>query len=144
MTFLEFKARVVLLKVPDDSDAYQMFETLNDRGLRTSQADLIKNYLFGRARERIGEVQEHWAFIRGTLEALDDNDITVTFLRHALIAQHGYLRESEAYSKVQDTVRAEYSAVTFATGLDRLATAYAATFNAEHEIPSCQPHLCRI
>ena len=139
VTFLESKARVVLLKVPDDVDAYRMFETLNDRGLRTSQADLIKNYLFGRAGERISEVQEHWAFMRGSLEALDDSDSTVTFLRHALIAQHGYLRESEVYSKVQETVRAEYSAVTFAADLDRLATAYAATFNPEHETWNAHP-----
>ena len=139
VTFLESKARVVLLKVPDDADAYRMFETLNDRGLRTSQADLIKNYLFGRAGERIREVQEHWAFMRGTLEALDDSDTTVTFLRHALIAQHGYLRESEVYTKVQESVRAEYSAVTFAADLDRLATAYAATFNPEHEVWNAHP-----
>ena len=133
VTFIESSARVVLLKVPDDSDAYRMFETLNDRGLRTSQADLIKNFLFGRAGDRISEVQQRWAFMRGTLEALADDDITVTFLRHALIAQHGYLRESEVYSTVQEAARSEDSAATLAADLDRLATAYAATFNPEHE-----------
>ena len=55
--FIEFRALVVLLRVPNDADAYKMFETLNDRGLRTSQADLIKNFLFGRAGNRIGEVR---------------------------------------------------------------------------------------
>ena len=133
VTFLESRARVVLLKVPDDSDAYRMFETLNDRGLRTSQADLIKNYLFGRAGERIEEVQNGWAFMRGTLETIDEDDLTVTFLRHALIVQHGHLREAEVYSKVQDTVRSEDAAAAFAAGLDGLAAFYAATFNPEHE-----------
>ena len=55
VTFIEDRALVVLLRVPDSVNAYKMFETLNDRGLRTSQADLIKNYLFGRAGDRLGE-----------------------------------------------------------------------------------------
>ena len=41
---MQQRARVVLLQVPNDADAYRMFETLNDRGLRTSQSDLVKNY----------------------------------------------------------------------------------------------------
>ena len=75
----------MLLKVPDDADAYKMFETLNDRGLRTSQADLVKNYLFGKSGERFAEVQSRWSFMRGALEALDEEDITINFLRHALV-----------------------------------------------------------
>ncbi|MDE2902430.1 MAG: DUF262 domain-containing HNH endonuclease family protein [Chloroflexota bacterium] len=133
VTFLESKAHVVLLKVPDDSDAYRMFETLNDRGLRTTQADLIKNYLFGRAGERIDEVQSRWAFMRGTLETIDEDDLTVTFLRHALIVQHGHIRQADVYDVVQDTVRSEDTTVTFAADLERLAVTYAATFNPEHE-----------
>lgn len=133
VTFLESSARVVLLKVPDDSDAYRMFETLNDRGLRTSQADLIKNYIFGRAGERIPEAQNYWALMRGTLETSDENDPTVTFLRHALIVQHGFLRQTEVYDKVQGTVRSEESAVAFASEQDRLASCYVATFHSENE-----------
>lgn len=30
--FIEFRAKVILLRVPDTNDAYRMFETLNDRG----------------------------------------------------------------------------------------------------------------
>ena len=139
VNFLESRARVVLLKVPDDSDAYRMFETLNDRGLRTSQGDLIKNYLFGRSGERISEVQSRWSFMRGTLETIDEDDLTVTFLRHALIVQHGPLRESEVYRTVQETVRSEDAAVTFTADLDRLAASYVATFNPEHETWNAHP-----
>jgi hypothetical protein len=110
-----------------------MFETLNDRGLRTSQADLIKNYLFGRSGERIQEVQAKWAYMRGALESLEEENITIDFLRHALIAIRGYTREAQVYDAVQDMVKGEQAAITFSSTLEVLANAYVATFNPENE-----------
>lgn len=133
VSFIEQRALVVLLRVPNDANAYKMFETLNDRGLRTSQADLIKNYLFSRAGDRIDEVRSRWSYLRGTLESLDDGDITVDFLRHALITIRGHTRESQVYDAVQERVRSDYTAINFATRLEQLANAYVATFNIEHE-----------
>ncbi len=133
VSFIEHRALVILLRVPNDANAYKMFETLNDRGLRTSQADLIKNYLFGRAGDRTQEVQNSWSYMRGTLESLEEENITVDFLRHALIVIRGYTRESQVYDIVQDIVKGEPGAVNFASTLEALANAYVATFNPEHE-----------
>lgn len=133
VSFVEHRALVVLLRVPNDANAYKMFETLNDRGLRTSQADLIKNYLFGRSGERIHEVQTRWAYMRGALESLEEENITIDFLRHALITIRGYTREAQVYDAVQDMVKAEQAAITFSSTLESLATSYVATFNPEHE-----------
>ncbi len=133
VSFIEQRALVVLLRVPNDANAYKMLETLNDRGLRTSQADLIKNYLFSRAGDRIDEVRSRWSYLRGTLESLDDGDITVDFLRHALITIRGHTRESHVYDAVQERVKSDYTAINFATRLEQLANAYVATFNIEHE-----------
>jgi hypothetical protein len=80
------------------------------------------------------EVQNRWSLMRGALEsASDDPDITIDFLRHALILQTGPLREADVYDAVQDIVRSEPSAATFAATLESLANVYVATFNAEHE-----------
>jgi len=133
VSFIESKALVVLLRVPDSADAYKMFETLNARGIDTSQADLIKNYLFGRAGGRISEVQSRWGYMRGALEALDEDDITVTFLRHALIVLEGYLREAEVFDIVEKRANSIQSAVTLSADLDSLASLYVATFNPQHE-----------
>ncbi|MGB6771030.1 MAG: DUF262 domain-containing HNH endonuclease family protein [Candidatus Dormiibacterota bacterium] len=132
--FIESRALVVLLKVPDSADAYTMFETLNDRGLRTSQADLIKNHLFGKSGERFQEVQVGWAHMRGALEALDDDDVTIVFVRNALTLLRGYLRTpAEAYEAVQRITRAEQPTVTFVRHLESLAQIYVATFSSNHE-----------
>lgn len=134
ISFIEHKAQAILLKVPSDADAFKMFETLNDRGLRTSQADLIKNYLFSRSNSRIGEVQARWSYMRGALEsATDDPEITMTFLRHALITQQGYLRKAQVFEAVRDLVKSEQAAVSLASTLETLATAYVATLNLDHE-----------
>jgi hypothetical protein len=133
ISFMETLALAVLLRVPNDADAYRMFETLNDRGLRTSQSDLVKNYLFGRSGDRIGEVQQKWTFMRGALETIEDDDITITFLRHALTVIYGFVRETQVYDTVQSIAKGPQPVVTFAGQLESLANGYVAIHNAEHE-----------
>lgn len=131
--FVEHGAQVILLKVPSDANAYKMFETLNDRGLKTSQADLVKNYVFGQSGNRLPEAQQKWALMRGALESLDEDDITVTFLRHALIAIRGFLRTDGVYEAVQVIAKKPQAAIKFLAELETLATVYVAIFNPEHE-----------
>lgn len=133
LQFIEHGAQVILLTVPTDVNAYKMFETLNDRGLKTSQSDLVKNYLFGQSGDRLAEAQQKWALLRGTLETLDEDDITVTFLRHALISMRGYLRETEVYEVIQGLSKGEQQTIALLSSLEVLATTYAAIFNPEHE-----------
>ena len=133
ITFMESRALTVLLRVPNDAEAYRMFETLNDRGLKTSQSDLVKNYLFGRSGERLPEVQQKWAFMRGSLETVEDDDITITFLRHALTVIYGFTRESRVYETVQEHAKGPQPVVTFMNRIELLAGTYVAIFNAEHE-----------
>jgi hypothetical protein len=143
VSFIQWKALVILLQVPDDSDAYKMFETLNDRGLRTSQADLIKNYLFGRSGKRITETQKCWTFMRGTLETLDDDDITINFLRHALTVMRGSLTAAEVYGVVQGLAKSEQGAVTLVGQLEQLAQDYVASFNPADERWNPYPRTAR-
>lgn len=133
LSFLEHRAAIILLKVPSDANAYKMFETLNDRGLKTSQADLVKNYLFGQSDKRLNEAQQKWTLMRGTLESLDDDDITVTFLRHALIVIRGFIVGSQVYDAVQKQAKGAQASLAFLNTLEQLAIVYAAIANPEHE-----------
>src|SRR5262249_14803575 len=91
--FIESRAKVILLKVPNDLDAFVMFETLNDRGLKTSQADLVKNFLFNQANDRITEAQKKWTAMLGALESTGVDDIVMTYLRHYLSSLYGLTRD---------------------------------------------------
>lgn len=132
LEFIEHSAQVILLKVPTDVNAYTMFETLNDRGLKTSQADLVKNYLFGQAADRLQEAQQKWTLMRGALDSLDEDDIT-GYLRSALMLMEGYLREPEVYEKVQRQAKGPQQTIIFLTAVANLANSYVALFNPDHE-----------
>src|SRR5262249_48222110 len=112
--------------VQDDLNAFVMFETLNDRGLKVSQSDLLKNYLFGEAGDRIEEARERWAAMNGVLESLGSDDITMTYLRHQVISMYGYTREKEIYEKIRDAVVGRGPAIKFLGTLAEDVNDYAA------------------
>ena len=131
--FLELHAVVVVLEAPSEADAYRMFETLNDRGLRTTQADLVKNYLFGRASDRISEVKNKWSNMQGALRTIEDEDLTIRFLRHALTMKRGLVRENEVHEVVQSMTKGPQQVVRLTDELSTMAATYMAIYNASHE-----------
>lgn len=131
--FIEKKASAILLRVPNATNAYRMFETLNDRGKRVSQSDLVKNYIFGAAGDRLPEVQQNWAMMRGALESMEDEDTTILFLRQALIVLRGFLREAAIYEAVQAAVKGPNQSVMFSGDLAGLANTLVAVCSPDHE-----------
>jgi hypothetical protein len=81
--------------------------------------------------------------MRGNLETLEEDDITVTFLRQALIMMRGFVREANVYDMVVDTVKSEQGAVTFSSALEASANSYVATFNSEHDKWNAYPPAAR-
>lgn len=132
--FIEKGALVILLRVSSEANAYKMFETLNDRGLKTSQSDLVKNYLFGRSGDRIEEVKQKWAYMRGTLQSFaEEEDLTVRFLRHAMIAMKGWIKESAVYETIQSIAKSPQSTATFMADIELMSSTYAAIHLRENE-----------
>ena len=129
---MENAAQVITLKVPDDMNAYLMFETLNDRGLRVSQSDLVKNYLFSEAPSRLPEAQVRWSSMNTSLDSLDDEDAAINFLRHLLISLYGPVRERDVLERVRSRVRGPASAVQFLDTLGSAAGDYVALQTPGH------------
>ncbi|PRY94333.1 DUF262 domain-containing protein [Donghicola tyrosinivorans] len=131
--YLERSAQVILLRAHDQARAFKMFETLNDRGLRTSQADLVKSYLFGLSDRKIGEAQSKWSNMLENLRELGDDDPQVSFLRHYLIAFSGFVRADGVYEAIQTRFKNEGTSLSFLTSLAETSRTYTATFNSENE-----------
>jgi hypothetical protein len=132
VSFIEKGAQVILLTVPDHLNAFVMFETLNDRGLKASQADLLKNHLLHRSGKKIRAAQQKWAQMLGVLESIGEEDVTVTYLRYALIALYGPTKEREVFNRVKESIASEGSAIDFLDMLKDSAGDYVALLNPSH------------
>jgi hypothetical protein len=80
--YLRESVRVIYFGVPDDANAYLIFETLNDRGLDLSIADLLKNYLLGRSGEQLDNILSLWTRTIQLLKAYGYEGYFTIFLRH--------------------------------------------------------------
>jgi Protein of unknown function DUF262/Protein of unknown function (DUF1524) len=130
--YVRDRSRVVVLDVPDEANAYLIFETLNDRGLDLTIADLLKNYLFSRAGTKIETVKQNWDRAIGALDAGDDDKLQTTFLRHYWSSQYGYTREKELYRSIKKRVMSKEEAVKFSRELVDAAKQYSALRNPSH------------
>ncbi len=124
---------VMRVEVPTESDAFLIFETLNDRGRNLTLADLLKNYLFGLARGRLDVVKRSWISAVSLLETAADSEIVVNFLRQYWSSKHGLVRERELYKSMKARVTSEQQAVDLAAELQAGARFYAALLNSDHE-----------
>lgn len=85
---LQNLALVIRLDVGDAKDAFKLFETINNRGLRLSPTDIIKNFLLGNAA-RFGSdsleiAKKTWAALLVSLDGIDAD----TFFRYYLSSQY--------------------------------------------------------
>jgi hypothetical protein len=136
--FLTDGATIITLIVPDDLDAFVMFETLNDRGLKTSQADLVKNHLFKEAGDRRSEAQVSWSSMRGAIESIGEEDLTIDFLRHVCNLLYGQTRERDVFEAIKTANRGAGECIRFLSLLGELAQDYAAILNPDH--PKWNPY----
>ncbi len=104
---------VVAINVESEDDAYSIFETLNDRGLRLSVPDLLLNLLMRRANtenER-AQVRQRWNYM---LEQLGRRDIS-RFLRHMWLSRYGDLKTRGLFNELKIYLKdKKLSSVTFA------------------------------
>ena len=131
--FIKTGAEVIVLRVPDHLNAFKMFETLNDRGLKASQADLLKNHLLSLAGDRRIEAQHLWSEMIGIIESIGiQDDATVTFLHHVMITKTGPTRGQEVFDKVSQMINNQTSSLGFLHDVASAANDYAALFNSDH------------
>lgn len=133
LDYLEKKTKVIWVEVPDHANAFVVFETLNDRGVGLSAADLLKNYLFSLAGDRLPEIQERWVKMLGTLDVLADDDAAVSFMKHYWASVYGPVRARELFEKIKSKVNSKQGALDLATALAENAKLYVAILHATAE-----------
>ena len=82
-----YNSVILRLDLSSIKDAYKVFETFNNRGLKLSATDLIKNLLLGQAAKindgiYLTEVKNIWTEIIVSLDGLDNDDSDIFFKRY--------------------------------------------------------------
>ncbi|WP_452598906.1 DUF262 domain-containing protein [Pontimicrobium sp. MEBiC01747] len=71
-------AKIIRLDVPEAKDAYKLFETINNRGLRLSATDILKNFVLGHAaklsNEKLNDSKELWSELITNLDGINSDD----------------------------------------------------------------------
>jgi len=98
---------LVMASIPVRSqrDAFKIFETLNDRGLRLSVPDLLLNFLMGLAAsdpER-DQIRKYWD---GMIEGMGKKDVG-QFLRHIWVSKYGDLKNIDLYTALKKHIEEE-------------------------------------
>jgi len=132
--YLKEKTRIVKLVVANEETAFTLFETLNDRGLKTSQADLVKNHVFKLADNRLSEAQRLWSSMKGAIETISDmdDDITMEFLRNACCVISGQTTKRDVLKKIQEKSTTKSDSIHVLSILEELSREYAAILNPDH------------
>jgi len=81
---------VIRLDVSEAKDAFKLFETINNRGLKLSPTDIIKNFLLGNAarfgHDQLQLARSSWSALIGHLDGTNPD----AFFRYYLMAQAHY------------------------------------------------------
>ena len=146
LEYLELKAKVIVVRVPTYANAFTIFETLNDRGLELAKTDLLKNHLFSLADDRLDEVQHSWIQMFSTVEAAENEELVLTYLRHFWSSKNEPVREKNLYERIRPTVTSKQAAIDLVGNLAKEARVYSAIVNTGHELwddlgPTTKSHM---
>ncbi|MCK4421248.1 DUF262 domain-containing protein [candidate division WOR-3 bacterium] len=123
------KFLMIRIEVDDDINAHMIFETLNDRGLDLSVADLTKNYIFSLSSKKdLAIVMSSWQEV---VDQVGGHNVT-RFLRHFWISSYALVRKEELYKRLKNKVT-ESRVKKFIKDLATEATVYANLKSPTHE-----------
>jgi hypothetical protein len=111
---------VITWEVADEKSAYNIFQTLNDRGVQLTQADLLKIYLLNSAEDDWKEAKERWDEIRETLGTEDIN----VFLRHYWLSAEGVVKQQDLLEEIQIRITSRKEVFGFLETLKEEAEKY--------------------
>lgn len=131
--FAAERARVIWVEVPDNKTAFRIFETMNDRGLGLSAADLLKNFLFSFADEDMTTAYQQWFQMQGAIESVtDDKKAVLDYIRHFWLSVWSHTVKDELYAVISKRIKSKAEALSLVDSLRSNASLYAALVNPEH------------
>lgn len=119
------------IPVGSERDAFRIFETLNDRGLRLSVPDLLLNYLMREADEpNRKSIRDSWTRM---IERMGRRDIN-RFLRHLWVSKYGDLKSEDLFTALKTHIEDQgLRSLDFAMDCSAECDKYVELIEASHE-----------
>ncbi len=124
LEYMSTKVKVIAVKVPSHSNAFVIFETLNDRGIDLAISDLLKNRVFASSEDRLDESRGNWLIMSGAIESVGDESMIVDFIRHHWSSRNGLTREKHLYEQIKTSLTSKTKAVAFSREIASAAKKY--------------------
>jgi hypothetical protein len=98
-----YNLMLVAIEVRSEEEAYLIFETLNDRGLRLAVPDLVLNYLMSTAKKEAEKkgIRQSWNLV---VENLGEQRVS-TFIRHMWVSQYGDVKTNTLFRVMRNKLK---------------------------------------
>lgn len=95
---------IIEMEIFSDEVAYEIFETVNARGADLTVADLLKNLIFKKIKNK--EKKEKAKIIWSDIESLiEETNIELkVFIRHYWLSKHKFVTEKKLYVDIKNTI----------------------------------------
>ena len=121
---------VVSIVLENDDNPYLVFESLNAKGQKLTQADLIRNYFL--MRIHVNQQQQIYGEYWNPMQK-DLGDNLTEFIRHYLMKDGGeFVKTNDIYFVVKERL-AKLDVIGYLQNLSRFATYYHKLLSPEHE-----------
>lgn len=134
VTYIRDSVSVVRLTVATEDAAFTIFETLNDRGVDLSPLDLVKNYLFSKAKEessaRLRDIEARWTQMMFTLGNVRPDQFLKTFWT----SRHGRIRTPSLFNSFKREYPGPKNAISVSTDMLDASEQYAALGSADDPV----------
>lgn len=136
-TYISSNIIFIQITATDYSNAYTIFETLNDRGLDLTVTDLLKNYMFSMInKEDHNDIQILW---RKMCNNVGEKNVT-KFLRHYWNSCHKKVTERDLFRAIKKEIEQyngaekENKVKSFIVNLEKMSVIYSAISDPYNEI----------
>tara|TARA_Y100000004_G_C8940592_1_gene423992 strand:+ start:140 stop:2119 length:1980 start_codon:yes stop_codon:yes gene_type:complete len=102
--------KIILTQINDLETAYEMFETVNARGIELSQSDLLKTYVLLKSQSSKNLTEKKclsiWEEIKNNVEAssLSGSKSLTTFFRYYFIGKYKFLTAKNLYKGFKENI----------------------------------------
>jgi uncharacterized protein with ParB-like and HNH nuclease domain len=129
--YFETRVKVVCVDVSTQTDAYILFESLNDRGADLSALDLVKNYIFSQIKpDPVDPVTTEWKRMAQNIEGRDADD----FLKVFWTSKFGIIQKLDLFNRLRTTYPEVAGARRLVSELADASEKFEAIDDPEHEL----------